>query len=451
MNIQKIDLLQKDMPQEWYNIQADLPKPLDPPLGPDGNPLTPDKLAPLFPMSLIEQEVSQKRWIKIPEPVLDVYARWRPSPLFRAIHLEKALGTPAKIYYKYEGSSPAGSHKPNTSIAQAYYNKMEGVKRLTTETGAGQWGSALSLAGSLFGLQVRVYMVKASFDMKPSRKQIMAVWGAECIASPSNLTNYGRKLLAENPDNPGSLGIAISEAVEDAASSKDTKYALGSVLNHVLMHQTIIGLEAKKQLSYVRDYPDVVIGCVGGGSNFAGIAFPFVMDKIQKNKKTHVIAVEPKACPTITKGAYEYDYGDTAGTAPIVKMFTLGHSFMPPAIHAGGLRYHGMAPLVSAGVDQGFIEARAYFQKEVFDAGILFARTEGIVPAPETNHAIKCVIEEALKAKEEGKKKTILFNFSGHGYFDLSSYQLYMDNKLEDYDYPTEAIQNALKNLPFRK
>jgi tryptophan synthase beta chain len=451
MEIQKIDLNPKDMPKEWYNLQADLPVPLDPPLGPDGNPLTPDKLAPLFPMALIEQEVSRERWIKIPEPVLDVYSRWRPVPLYRAIHLEKALGTPAKIYFKYEGSSPAGSHKPNTSIPQAYYNKMQGVKRLTTETGAGQWGSALSLAGSLFGLQVRVYMVKASFDMKPSRRQIMNVWGAECIASPSNLTSYGKKLLAENPNNPGSLGIAISEAVEDAATSKDTKYALGSVLNHVCMHQTVIGLEAKQQLKMIGKYPDVVIGCVGGGSNFAGIAFPFVMDKIQKNKKIKIIAVEPKACPSITKGQYAYDFGDTAGMAPVVKMFTLGHTFMPPSIHAGGLRYHGMAPMVSAVVKQGFAEARSYYQKEVFEAGLLFARTEGIVPAPETNHAIKAAIDEALKAKEEGKEKTILFNFSGHGYFDLSSYQLYLDGKLEDYEYPEHAIEESLKNLPFKK
>ena len=451
MEIQKIDLLQKDMPKEWYNLQADLPKPLDPPLGPDGKPLTPDKLAPLFPMALIEQEVSQQRWIKIPEPILDVYARWRPTSPYRAIHLEKALGTPAKIFYKYEGSSPAGSHKPNTSIPQAYYNKMEGVKRLTTETGAGQWGSALALAGSLFGLDVRVYMVKASYEMKPARRQIMHIWGAECIASPSNLTSYGKKLLAENPNNPGSLGIAISEAVEDAATSKNTKYSLGSVLNHVCMHQTIIGLEAKKQLKYVGEYPDVVIGCVGGGSNFAGISFPFIMDKIQKNKKTKIIAVEPKATPSITKGVYEYDFGDTAGLAPVVKMYTLGHTFMPPSIHAGGLRYHGMAPMVSAAVNQGLAEARSYYQKEVFEAGLQFARTEGIVPAPESSHAIRAAIDEALKAKEEGKEKTIIFNLSGHGYFDLTYYQLFLDGKLEDYEHPQHAIEEALKNLPFKK
>ncbi len=449
MEIQKIDLLQKDIPTSWYNIQADLPVPLEPPLGPDKKPVTPDQLKAIFPMALIEQEVSRERWIKIPEEVLDVYCRYRPSPMFRAIHLEKALGTPAEIYYKYEGISPAGSHKPNTSIAQAFYNKKEGVKRLTTETGAGQWGSALALAGSLFGLEVRIYMVKASYNMKPARKQVMAVWGAECIASPSNETAFGRKLLAENPENPGSLGIAISEAVEEAASRKDTNYALGSVLNHVLLHQTIIGLEAQKQMEYIKRYPDVVIGCIGGGSNFAGVSFPFIRDKIQKNKKTKIVAAEPKACPSVTKGVYDYDFGDTAGMTPIMKMFTLGHGFMPPSIHAGGLRYHGMAPLVSAVVKQGFAEARAYHQNEVFEAGLLFARTEGIVPAPETCHAIKAAIEEAVIAKEEGKKKVILFNFSGHGFFDLSSYQMYLDGKLEDYEYPEEEVKKALKDLPF--
>jgi len=450
MEIQKIDLIQKDMPREWYNIQADLPVPLDPPLGPDGKPITPDKLEVIFPKALIEQEVSTERWIKIPEEVLDVYCRYRPSPIFRAVHLEKVLGTPAKIYYKYEGVSPAGSHKPNTSIAQAYYNKKEGIKRLTTETGAGQWGSALALAGSLFGIGVRIYMVKASYNIKPARKQLMAVWGAECFASPSNETEFGRKLLAENPDNPGSLGIAISEAVEEAVSRKDTNYSLGSVLNHVLLHQTIIGLEAKKQLASVNEYPDVVIGCIGGGSNFAGIAFPFIMDMIHENKKVKIIAAEPKACPSVTKGVYEYDFGDTAGMTPLLKMFTLGHSFMPPSIHAGGLRYHGMAPLVSAVVKQGFAEARAYHQTEVFEAGLLFARTEGIVPAPETTHAIKATIEEAVKAKKEGKQKTILFNFSGHGFFDLSSYQMYLDGKLQDYEYPAEEVKKALKELPLR-
>ncbi len=451
MEIQKIDLLQKDMPRKWYNIQADLPKPLDPPVGPDGNPIGPEALAAIFPMKLIEQEVSQDRWHDIPEPVLDAYARWRPTPIFRAIHLEKALNTPAKIYYKYEGASPAGSHKPNTSIAQAYYNMEAGIKRITTETGAGQWGSALSFAGALFGLEIRVYMVRVSYDMKPYRKFLMSTWGAECIPSPSNMTEYGKKVLAQDPNNPGSLGIAISEAVEEAASRKDTNYSLGSVLNHVLMHQTIIGLESKIQMGYVNDYPDVVIGCVGGGSNFAGLAFPFVQDKITEGKKTSVIAVEPKACPTITKGEYEYDFGDTAGMTPILKMFTLGHNFMPPSIHAGGLRYHGMAPLVSALVNQGFVEGRSYHQIECFDAALLFARTEGIVAAPETSHAIKAAVDEALKAKEEGKEKTILFNFSGHGFFDMASYDLYLRKQLTDYDYPESKIKEALKELPLRK
>ena len=450
MELQKIDLSQKDMPKQWYNIQADLPVPLDPPLGPDGKPLNPSAMEVIFPKTLIEQEISTQRWIDIPEEVLDVYARWRPTPIFRAIHLEKVLNTPAKIYYKYEGLSPAGSHKPNTSIPQAYYNKKEGIKRLTTETGAGQWGSALALAGALFGLQVRIYMVKASYQQKPARKQLMAAWGAECIPSPSNLTEFGKKILAEDPDNPGSLGIAISEAVEEAASRKDTNYSLGSVLNHVLLHQTIIGLEAKKQMESINTYPDIVIGCIGGGSNFAGLSFPYIMDMIQKNKKLKVIAVEPKACPSVTKGIYAYDYGDTAGITPILKMFTLGHTFMPPAIHAGGLRYHGMAPLVSALVKQNFIEARAYYQKEVFEAGVLFARTEGVVPAPETNHAIKAAIDEAIKAREEGKEKVILFNFSGHGFFDLFSYQLYLDGKLEDYEYHDEDVKKALEKLPIK-
>lgn len=450
MEIQKIDLMQKDMPRKWYNIQADLPKPLDPPVGPDGKPISPDALTAIFPKALIEQEMSTERWIDIPEEVLDVYARWRPTPVFRAIHLEQYLKTPAKIYYKYEGASPAGSHKPNTAIAQAYYNKKEGVTRLTTETGAGQWGSALSLAGDLFGVQVRVYMVKSSYNMKPARRQLMATWGAECIASPSNLTEFGRKILAEDPSNPGSLGIAISEAVEEAANRNDTNYALGSVLNHVLLHQTIIGLEAKAQLASVNAYPDVVIGCVGGGSNFGGIAFPFLHDVIREGKKIKVIAVEPKACPTLTKGLYTYDYGDTAGMTPIMKMHTLGHTFMPPTIHAGGLRYHGMAPLVSAVLNEGLIEARAYYQKEVFEAGVLFARTEGMVPAPETTHAIKAAIDEAIRAREEATPRTILFNFSGHGFFDMSSYQLYFEGSMEDYEHPDKAIQEALHHLPLQ-
>ena len=451
MKERRIDLDLNELPKKWYNLHADLPKKLDPPLGPDGSPLGPEQMSAIFPMALLEQEMTLERWIDIPDPVLEAYYRWRPTPVYRAYFLEKALGTPAKIYYKYEGTSPAGSHKVNTSIPQAYYNKISGITRLTTETGAGQWGSALAFAGCLFGVDVRIYMVKASYNMKPARKQIMALWGAECIASPSNLTAYGKKLLAGDPDNPGSLGIAISEAVEEAASRKDTNYALGSVLNHVLLHQTVIGQEAKAQLNKVGAYPDIVIGCIGGGSNFGGTAFPFAMDKIQNNKKVQIIAVEPKACPSVTKGAYAYDYGDTAGMAPIVKMYTLGSHFMPPSIHAGGLRYHGMSPLVSALVNQGFAEARSYYQKEVFEAGVLFAKTEGIVPAPETAHAIKAAVDEALKAKEEGKEKTILFNCSGHGFFDLSSYQLFLDGKLEDYEYPADAVKEALDCLPFKK
>ena len=451
MDIQKIDLLQKDMPTKWYNMQADLPTPLDPPVGPDGKPIKPEQFAAIFPMALIEQEVSQERWIDIPEPVLDVYARWRPSPIFRAIHLEKVLGTPAKIYYKYEGASPAGSHKPNTAVAQAYYNAAAGVKRLTTETGAGQWGSALSFAAALFNIELRVYMVRASYDLKPYRKFLMNTWGAECIPSPSDKTEFGRAVLAKEPDSPGSLGMAISEAVEEAAGRKDTNYALGSVLNHVCMHQSIVGLECKKQLASIDEYPDVLIGCVGGGSNFAGFAFPYVHDVVNEGKKIKIIAAEPKACPTMTKGEFEYDYGDTAGMTPILHMYTLGHSFMPPAIHAGGLRYHGMAPLVSNLVHEGIVEAKSYHQLEVFKAGLLFSRTEGIVPAPETTHAIQAAIEEALIAKEEGKEKTILFNFSGHGFFDLSSYEMYLGHELHDYDYPQEAILKALRDLPLGK
>lgn len=451
MEIQKIDLLQKDMPRKWYNIQADLPKPLEPPMGPDGKPVTPEQLGAIFPGPILEQEMSQDRWIDIPEPVLDAYARWRPSPLFRAIHLEKALGTPAKIYYKYEGVSPAGSHKPNTSVAQAYYNKLVGVNKISTETGAGQWGSALAFAGALFGIDIKVFMVRVSYDQKPYRKFLMETWGAECIPSPSDQTEFGRKILAEDPDNPGSLGLAISEAVEVAATNKDINYSLGSVLNHVCMHQTIIGLESKKQLESIGAYPDVVIGCMGGGSNFAGIALPYVHDKIVNNKTIDIIGAEPEACPTVTRGDFDFDYGDTAGMAPIMKMYTLGHAFIPPKIHAGGLRYHGMAPLISALVNQNFIDAKAYHQNEIFDAGVLFSRTEGIVPAPETNHAIKAAIDAALQAKEEGKEKTILFNFSGHGFFDLGSYELYLGKKLEDYSYPESQIQKALKELPFRK
>jgi tryptophan synthase beta chain len=451
MPLTKIFLSEKEMPTQWYNIAADLPKPLLPPLHPGTKqPIGPADLAPLFPMELIKQEVSQERWIDIPEEVFDIYRLWRPSPLYRAYRLEKALDTPAKIYYKYEGVSPAGSHKPNTAIAQAYYNKKEGVKKICTETGAGQWGSALSLACNYFGIECKVYMVKVSYQQKPFRRSMMMTWGATVTASPSTETEAGRKILAENPDSPGSLGIAISEAVEVAAKNEDTKYSLGSVLNHVLTHQTIIGLESKKQMEMAGDYPDVVIGCVGGGSNFAGIAFPFIQDKIKGNK-VRAVAVEPTACPTLTKGPFAYDFGDTIGSTPLMAMYTLGHSFIPPGIHAGGLRYHGMAPMVSHLVREKYVEAVAYQQLEVFDAAILFARTEGIIPAPETSHAIKAAIVEAEKAKQEGKSKVILFNFSGHGHFDMAAYDAYFAGKLDNYILPDKDIQKTLevlKNYP---
>ncbi|MDZ7261376.1 MAG: TrpB-like pyridoxal phosphate-dependent enzyme [candidate division KSB1 bacterium] len=445
MSDTKIFLEERELPRQWYNIAADLPHPTPPVLHPvTKQPVGPDDLAPLFPMALILQEVSQERWIDIPEQVLDIYRLWRPSPLYRARRLEKALDTPAKIYYKHEGVSPTGSHKPNTAVAQAYYNKQEGVKRLTTETGAGQWGSALSLACNFFGLECKVYMVKVSYNQKPYRRSMMMTWGATVVPSPSQDTASGRKILEQDPDSPGSLGIAISEAVEDAASREDTKYSLGSVLNHVLLHQTIVGLEAKKQMEKAGDYPDVVISCVGGGSNFAGLSFPFLYDKF-RGQKLRAIAVEPKACPTLTRGPYAYDYGDTAEKTPLVAMHTLGHTFVPPGIHAGGLRYHGMAPLVSQLVLDGFVEAVAYHQVEVFDAAKLFSRCEGHVPAPETAHGIKAAIDEALKAKEEGTKKTILFNFSGHGHFDMSAYDAYFAGKLQDYALPEKDIQKTLK------
>jgi tryptophan synthase beta chain len=436
----KILLAEKEIPTAWYNILADLPFALEPPLHPGTKqPITPDDLAVIFPLSLIEQEVSQERWVKIPEEVLDIYRLYRPSPLQRAYRLEAALGTPAKIYYKYEGVSPAGSHKPNTAIAQAYYNKKEGIKRLATETGAGQWGSALSLACNFFGLECQVYMVKVSYEQKPYRRSLMEVWGAKVTPSPSNLTNYGRQYLAEHPDSPGSLGIAISEAIEDAASKKDTNYALGSVLNHVLLHQTVIGLEAKKQFELVNDYPDVVIGCCGGGSNLAGLAFPFLADKFA-GREVRVVAVEPKACPTLTKGRWGYDFGDSAGMTPLIMMYSLGHDFVPAGIHAGGLRYHGDAPLISALYKEKLIEAVAVHQNPVFEAAILFARAEGIVPAPESAHAIRVAIDEALEAKNNGETKTILFGLSGHGYFDLSAYDQYLAGKLVDYDYQETKV-----------
>lgn len=443
-----IYLLEKEMPQHWYNIALDLPRPLEPPLNPATlEPLGPADLAPLFPMELIKQEVSQERYIEIPDDVRRIYNLWRPTPLRRAKRLEEALGTPARIYFKDESVSPPGSHKPNTAVAQAYYNKVEGVRRLATETGAGQWGSALAFACNLFDIECTVYMVRVSYEQKPYRRSLMHVWGADVYPSPSDRTQAGKKIREMDPETTGSLGIAISEAVEDAATHDDTKYSLGSVLNHVLLHQTIIGLEAKKQLEIAGEKADVVIGCVGGGSNFAGISFPFVPDKL-KGEDIEIIAVEPTACPTLTKGVYRYDFGDTAKLTPLVKMYTLGHGFVPPGIHAGGLRYHGDAPLVCLLVDEGVISARAYHQNPVFEAAVLFARTEGTIPAPETAHAIKAVVDEALRCKETSEEKCILFNFSGHGHFDLAAYDQYLDGKLEDFEYPAELVEEALKDLP---
>ncbi|OGI09876.1 MAG: TrpB-like pyridoxal-phosphate dependent enzyme [Candidatus Margulisbacteria bacterium GWF2_35_9] len=444
----KILLTEQEMPRQWYNILPDLSGPLAPPLHPVTlKPMTPQDLSVLFPMALLEQEMSDKRWIDIPDEILDVYSLWRPSPLYRAHRLEKALGTPAKIYYKYEGVSPAGSHKTNTAVPQAYYNKKEGINRIATETGAGQWGSALSFACNLYGIELVVYMVKCSYEAKPYRKSMIETWGAKVYPSPTNKTNAGRSILKQDPNCPGSLGIAISEAVEDAATHDDTHYALGSVLNHVLLHQTIIGLEAKLQLKKAGDYPDVVIGCVGGGSNFGGIANPFAYDKIN-GKNVRLLAVEPAACPTITKGLYAYDYGDSTKLGPVVEMYTLGHDFVPPGIHAGGLRYHGMSPIISKCVKEGLMEAEAYTQKMCFESAILFAKSEGIICAPESSHAVNGAIKEALKAKEEGKEKTILFNLSGHGYFDMTSYDKYLSGQLEDYEYPAAEIKKALNKLP---
>lgn len=445
----KILLSEKEIPEKWYNIIPDLPAPMSPYINPmTMKPAGPADLAPLFPMELIKQEVSTERWIEIPDQVRDIYKLWRPSPLYRATRLEKFLDTPAKIYYKYEGVSPAGSHKPNTAIAQAYYNMKEGVKALTTETGAGQWGSSLALACRYFGLKLTVFMVKCSYHQKPYRRSLMHLWGAEVHASPSKMTDAGKKILAETPDSNGTLGMAISEAVETAVKT-GAHYSLGSVLNHVCMHQTVIGLEAQKQMEKAGDYPDVVIACVGGGSNFAGLAFPFVHDKLTgKAKNLRVVAVEPTACPSLTKGHYEFDYGDTAGMAPIAKMYTLGHTFEPAGIHAGGLRYHGMSPLVSLLYKEKVIEAMAVAQNPVFEAAVNFARTEGIVPAPESAHAIRAAVEEALKAKKSGEKKVILFNLSGHGHFDLAAYDNYLSGKLEDYEYPTEKVKEAWTHLP---
>lgn len=438
----KILLSESELPRQWYNIVADLSRPPAPPLGPDGRPIGPEALAPLFPMDLILQEVSSQRFIDIPEEVRDIYRLWRPTPLYRARRLEEALGTRAHIYYKYEGASPAGSHKPNTAVAQAYYNKKAGIKRLATETGAGQWGSALALACSLFGMQLRVYMVRVSYEQKPYRRSLMETWGAEVASSPSTLTAAGRTIREQDPDCAGSLGIAISEAVEEAASREDTHYSLGSVLNHVLLHQTVIGEEAQKQMSLAGEYPDVVIASCGGGSNFAGIAFPFLRDKFA-GRQVRLLAVEPTACPTLTKGRYMYDYGDTAGLTPLLKMHTLGHNFVPPGIHAGGLRYHGDAPLICQLYDEGLIEARAYPQNPVFEAALLFARSEGILPAPESAHAIRAAIDEA----QSGAARVILFNLSGHGHFDLSAYDQYLHGGLKDYAYPSALVEKALAEL----
>lgn len=428
----KVLLSQDDLPRVWFNISPYLPEPLPPPLDPvTREPVAPVKLLDIFPDPIVEQEVSQEEWIPIPEEVLQVYALWRPSPLVRAVNLERALDTPAQIYYKYEGVSPPGSHKPNTAVAQAYYNKISGVKRLTTETGAGQWGSSLAFATQFFGLECEVYMVRASYNQKPYRRILMELWGAKVYPSPSDNTKAGRTFLERDPEHPGSLGIAISEAIERALEDKSTKYSLGSVLNHVLLHQTIIGLEAKRQMEILGIYPDYIVGCVGGGSNFAGLAFPFLKDKITGDKPdTEFWAVEPTACPTLTKGEYRYDYGDTVGLTPLIKMYTLGADFVPPPIHAGGLRYHGDAPLLCAFYHHRYIKACAYDQKEVFSAGVLFARTEGIVPAPESAHAVKKAIDLALECKEKKEKKIILFNLSGHGYFDLSAYDSYLKGVL---------------------
>jgi tryptophan synthase beta chain len=437
------------LPEAWYNLAADLPEPPPPVLHPGtGEPVGPDDLAPLFPMQIIMQEVATDRFIAIPEEVRSVYRQWRPTPLFRARRLEAALDTPARIYYKYEGVSPAGSHKPNTAVAQAYYNKQEGVTRLTTETGAGQWGSALAYAGAVFGLDVEVYMVKISYDQKPYRRGLMQTYGARVIPSPSLETNSGRAILEESPESTGSLGIAISEAVEAAASRDDTKYSLGSVLNHVLMHQTVIGQEAQQQLEQAEDYPDVVIGCTGGGSNFSGMSFPFLGRALREEAKIRVIAVEPAACPSLTKGLYAFDFGDTGHLTPLVKMHTLGSTFVPPPFHAGGLRYHGMAPMVSHLKELGLIEARAYTQTEVFDAGVKFARVEGVLPAPEANHAVKAAMDEAVRCREEGVSQAILFNLCGHGHFDMQAYIDYSDGRLEDHEYSEDEVAMALAGLP---
>jgi pyridoxal-phosphate dependent TrpB-like enzyme len=444
-------LPQSEIPTHWYNVVADMPNAPLPPLGPDGKPATPEQMSAIFPMAILEQEMSSERWIPIPQQVREIYRLWRPSPLVRAARLEEMLGTPARIYYKNEGVSPAGSHKPNTAVAQAYYNKQAGIRRITTETGAGQWGCSMALAGQMFGLEVRVYMVKVSYGQKPYRRSMMQTWGAEVFASPSSMTQTGRDALEKDLDNQGSLGLAISEAVEEAASRADTNYALGSVLNHVALHQTIIGQEVKKQFEMAGDWPDVIFAPCGGGSSFAGIAFPFIADNAaggRNGKPVRLVAVEPSSCPSLTKGVYAYDFGDSSGFTPLMKMFTLGHDFMPPGIHAGGLRYHGSSPLVSQLYHDGLIEAIAVPQLATFDAGVMFAHAEGIIPAPESNHAIRGAIDEALRCKETGEAKTILINVTGHGHFDMASYDRYFAGELEDFEYPEAAIRESLKHLP---
>ncbi|MFW6231956.1 MAG: TrpB-like pyridoxal phosphate-dependent enzyme [Spirochaetota bacterium] len=449
MELRKAVLDEREMPTQWYNIAADMPYGPPPVIHPmTKEPVGPQDLAPLFAMELIKQEVSQEKWIDIPEELQDILKIWRPSPLVRARRLEKALDTPARIYYKWEGVSPAGSHKPNTAVAQCYFNAKEGVKRITTETGAGQWGSALSFAGSFFDVEIKVYMVRVSYDQKPYRRMLMQTWGGSCVPSPSTETEAGRRILAEHPDSPGSLGLAISEAVEEAMSRDDTHYSLGSVLNHVILHQSIIGLETKKQLEMFDDKADILIGCHGGGSNFAGFSFPFLGDNFRAGESYRIIAAEPASCPTLTRGRYTFDYGDVAGMTPIMRMYSLGHDFIPPTIHAGGLRYHGSAPLVSLFVSAGDIEARSLHQIACFDAAVQFARTEGHVPAPESSHAVRVAIDEALACKESGESKAIVFNLSGHGHFDLGSYEKYFGGELEDYHYPAEDIEDALSRLP---
>ncbi|NMG73575.1 TrpB-like pyridoxal phosphate-dependent enzyme [Aromatoleum diolicum] len=447
----RIQLEESEIPTHWYNVVADMPNAPTPSLAPDGKPVSPEQMLAIFPGQILEQEMSEERWIPIPDEVREIYKIWRPSPLMRAVRLERALGTPAKIFFKYEGVSPAGSHKPNSAVPQAFYNKQAGIKRLTTETGAGQWGSSISFAGQMFGLEVRVYMVKVSYHQKPYRRLMMQTWGAEVFASPSEITQTGRDALAKDPDNQGSLGLAISEAVEEAAGRADTNYTLGSVLNHVLLHQSIIGLEAKKQFDKIGLYPDVILGPCGGGSSFGGIAFPFLADKAAGDKRAQnlrCVAVEPTSCPTLTKGQYAYDFGDASGFTPMMKMYTLGHDFMPPGIHAGGLRYHGDSPLVSQLYHEGLLEAVAVPQLATFEAGVMFARNEGIIPAPESCHAIRAAIDEALKCKVSGEPRVILFNLTGHGHFDMSSYDRYFSGQLENYEYPAEAVAQSLAHLP---